>query len=144
MFKKILVPTDGTEFSAKAVAGAIDYAKESGATLVGLTVNQLLSPFVYGDVYSANLPFIVDENKKLMAENLAVVRREFEAAGVPHEMAFVDDEHPWKAILDTAKRYGCDAIFMASHGRHGIDALVLGSETHKVLTHTTLPVLVFS
>ena len=54
----------------------------------------------------------------------------------------VEDEHPYRAIIDTAKSKGCDLIVMASHGRHGISAIVLGSETVKVLTHSKIPVLV--
>jgi nucleotide-binding universal stress UspA family protein len=143
MFKKILVPTDGSELSEKAVAGAIDYAKNTGATLIALGVSVLWEPYLYGDAWSANLPVIMEESKKLTSETLAAAARAFEAAGIPHETVFAVDEHPWRVILETAKQHGCDAIFMASHGRRGFDALVLGSETHKVLTHATLPVLVF-
>ena len=143
MFKRILVPTDGSELSEKAIAGAIDYAKTAGAAVVAIGVNVMWEPYLYGDTWMANVPTIMEESKKRMAETLALVDRAFEAAGIPHETVSVEDEHPWKAILETAKQHGCDAIFMASHGRHGLDALVLGSETHKVLTHSTVPVLVF-
>jgi nucleotide-binding universal stress UspA family protein len=113
-----------------------------------LTVNELLLPLIYGDAWSAAIPTPVDESileevKKIAAAHLETIGRELEAAGIAHEMVIVDNEQPWKAILEAASRHGCDAIFMASHGRHGFDALVLGSQTHKVLTHTELPVLVF-
>jgi nucleotide-binding universal stress UspA family protein len=65
-----------------------------------------------------------------------------QAAGVPWETVQVEHEHPYRAIIDTAGSKGCDLIVMASHGRHGIAALVLGSETFKVLTHCKIPVLV--
>ena len=64
------------------------------------------------------------------------------AAGVACEMIHVDHEHPYRAIIDTAESKGCDLIVMASHGRRGIAAIVLGSETVKVLTHSKIPVLV--
>jgi nucleotide-binding universal stress UspA family protein len=65
-----------------------------------------------------------------------------QAAGVACETIQVEHEHPYQAIIDTADSKGCDLIVMASHGRHGISAIVLGSETVKVLTHCKIPVLV--
>jgi nucleotide-binding universal stress UspA family protein len=73
----------------------------------------------------------LDEGKKIAA-----------AAGVECDLAHVEDEHPYKAIINTAQKRGCDAIQMASHGRRGISAVLLGSETLKVLTHSTIPVIV--
>jgi nucleotide-binding universal stress UspA family protein len=70
-----------------------------------------------------------------------IVARSTEAAGVACEMVHVEHEHPYQAIIDTAGSKGCDLIVMASHGRHGISAIVLGSETVKVLTHSRIPVL---
>ena len=74
---------------------------------------------------------------------LAVIEAAARAAGVPYEGVHVLHDHPYEAILEVAKQRGCDLIVMASHGRRGIAALVLGSETHKVLTHGTIPTLVF-
>ena len=64
------------------------------------------------------------------------------AAGIGCEAATLEALHPWEAIIDHAKATACDLIVMASHGRRGVSALLLGSETQKVLTHTTIPVLV--
>ncbi len=143
MFKKILIPTDGSSLSEIAITGAIDYAKSGGAKLVGLTVSEKMPPLMYGEVWSGVAPINFEENIKIYKKQLAAVGQKFEAAGISHEIVFVEDEHPWKAILDTAKERGCDAIFMASHGRRGVDAVLLGSETNKVLTHSTIPVLVY-
>jgi nucleotide-binding universal stress UspA family protein len=73
----------------------------------------------------------LDEGKKTAA-----------AAGVECDLVHIEHEHPYKAIIDTAQKQGCDAIQMASHGRRGISAVLLGSETLKVLTHSTIPVIV--
>jgi nucleotide-binding universal stress UspA family protein len=73
----------------------------------------------------------LDEGKKIAA-----------AAGVEFDLAHVEHEHPYKAIIDTAQKRGSDAIQMASHGRRGISAVLLGSETLKVLTHSAIPVIV--
>jgi nucleotide-binding universal stress UspA family protein len=75
-------------------------------------------------------------------KTLGAVAKAAQAAGVACETVQVAHEHPYRAILDTAESKGCDLIVMASHGRHGISAIVLGSETVKVLTHCKIPVLV--
>ena len=64
------------------------------------------------------------------------------AAGVPCDLVHIEHEQPYQAIIDTAQNRGCDVIQMASHGRHGVSAIVLGSETLKVLTHSAIPVIV--
>ena len=73
---------------------------------------------------------------------LAAVARAAQTLGVACELVRVEHEHPYRVIIDTAESKGCDLIVMASHGRHGIAAIVLGSETFKVLTHSKIPVLV--
>jgi nucleotide-binding universal stress UspA family protein len=74
---------------------------------------------------------------------LAPIAEAAEAAGVSCETVHVTDNHPWQAIIATTKARGCDLIVMASHGRRALSALVIGSETVKVLTHSTIPVLVY-
>jgi nucleotide-binding universal stress UspA family protein len=87
-----------------------------------------------------------DEYKKriaaLTAKYLKVATDAAAAAGVPCDVVQVEREHPYEAIIDTARKKGCDAIVMASHGRRGVSAVVLGSETVKVLTHSNIPVVV--
>ncbi len=143
MFKKILLPTDGSELSAKAVAGAIDFAAKLGASIVGLTV---IEPYSYSalseyrpesfDDYSARM-------EKFAQDRLAKVEAAARAGGVPIETTMVKSFSPYEAIIATAKDKGCDVIFMASHGRRGLNAVLLGSETQKVLTHTAIPVMVY-
>ena len=81
--------------------------------------------------------------KTTLAAHLAVIAEAAAQAGVPCELVRAASEHPYQQIVDTAKERGCDVIFMASHGRRGMAALLLGSETTKVLTHTDIPVLVY-
>lgn len=143
MFKKILVPTDGSELSAKAIAGAIDYARLAGAKLVGLCV---VEPYPY--VPLGDAPMVLSNNlieyiEQLAQSNAAKFNEAARAAGVDHEAVVVDNPNPWSAIIDVARDHQCDAIFMASHGRKGLNALLLGSETHKVLIHSDLPVMVY-
>jgi len=143
MFKKILVPTDGSELSAKAIAGAIDYARLAGARLVGLCV---VEPYPYvplGDAPMALSHNLIEYIEQMAHANAAKFNEAARAAGVDHEAVVVDHPSPWSAIIDTAQAHQCDAIFMASHGRKGLNAMLLGSETHKVLINSTLPVMVF-
>ena len=142
MFKRILVPTDGSEITAKAVATAIDLAKTGGAQLYTLSVKE---PFLYSTM-SEMQPVapqeFFDAQERLAVKRLSAVRDACSAAGIACEAASVEALHPWEAIIEHAKRNDCDLIVMASHGRRGVAALILGSETQKVLTHTSIAVLV--
>lgn len=143
MFKSILVPTDGSELSSKAIAAAIDLAKTLGASLVGMTT---LEPYSYSNL-SEYRPETLDDYEARMdqigAERLAKVANAAAAAGVPVETVSVKSFSPYEGIIDTAKARNCDLIVMASHGRRGLNAVLLGSETQKVLTHSAIPVMVF-
>ena len=143
MFKKILLPTDGSELSAKAVAGAVDFAAKLGAGLVGLTV---VEPYSYASLSEYRPESFEDYEARmetLANERLANLRAACQAAGVACETAVVKSFAPYEAIIDTASKFGCDVIFMASHGRRGLNAILLGSETQKVLTHSSIPVMVY-
>lgn len=144
MFTKILVPTDGSELADKAVAGAIDYARHVGSALVGVSVVNP-TPLV---PLSDGVPVMMWEDMLTsMEESAKEILRGFKemvaAANLTCEAVLASDPDIWVALLDTAKAHQCDAIFMASHGRKGVRALLLGSTTNKVLTHTALPVLVY-
>jgi nucleotide-binding universal stress UspA family protein len=76
-------------------------------------------------------------------KTLGAVADAANAAGVACETIHIEHEHPYRAIIDTAESKGCDLIVMASHGRSGLSAVVLGSVTVKVLTHCKIPVLVY-
>ena len=143
MYKHILIPTDGSALAGKAVEHGIALAAGIGAEVTVLTV---LPPF---HTITTDTQMIEDtpaqykiRMQKHAEKTLGAVARAAQAAGVACETLQVEHEHPFRAIIDTAAAKGCDLIVMASHGRRGIAALVLGSETVKVLTHSTIPVLV--
>jgi nucleotide-binding universal stress UspA family protein len=142
MYKKILVTTDGSELSAKAVETAVSMAKLTGAALMALSVKE---PFPYSAI-SEMQPVppqeFYDAQERVAAQRVKGAVDASVAAGVACQGFTVEAVHPWEAILDHAKTQGCDLIVMASHGRRGLSALLLGSETQKVLTHSTVPVLV--
>ena len=142
MYQRILVPTDGSEITAKAVATAVSLAKLSGASLVALCVKE---PFPYSAI-SEMQPVppqeFYDAQERIASARVKAVLDAAAAAGLACDGATVEALHPWEAILDVAKQKGCDLVVMASHGRRGIAALLIGSETSRVLTHSTLPVLV--
>jgi nucleotide-binding universal stress UspA family protein len=143
MYTHILIPTDGSELAEKAVLAGIALAKRIGAKATALTV---LPPFHMLTTDTQMLEDTPAQYKTRMRDNakktLGAVALAAKAAGVACETIQVEHEHPYQAIIDTAKSKGCDLIVMASHGRHGISAIVLGSETVKVLTHSKIPVLV--
>jgi nucleotide-binding universal stress UspA family protein len=142
MYKRILFPTDGSEITAKAVQTAIGMAKLTGGELNVLAVKE---PFPYSAI-SEMQPVppqeFFDAQERVAAARVGAVTEAATAAGVRNVGHTVEALHPWEAILDHAKAQGCDLIVMASHGRRGMSALLLGSETQKVLTHSALPVLV--
>jgi nucleotide-binding universal stress UspA family protein len=143
MYKRILIPTDGTELSERAIRHGIDLAKLVQASVVGVTVTRPLHSAVPISLIPKDLAGLIHaETAKQANERLAIIVRLAGEAGVQVETIDKSDDHPWKAILDIAKDRGCDLIVMASHGRRGVSGAVLGSEAHKVLTHSAGPVLV--
>jgi len=146
MFKHILVPTDGTKLSARAVRSAVALAKTCGAKITGIYV---IPPYV-PPVYSEGMLYMADigpqRHKELMAKAakkaLDALGAEARRGGVGCTTVAPVAEQPWQGILKAARGRRCDAIVMASHGRRGIAGLLLGSETTKVLTHSKIPVLV--
>ncbi|WP_298231974.1 universal stress protein [uncultured Azohydromonas sp.] len=142
MYKRILVPTDGSEITAKAVRQAIDLAKLCGAEVLTLSAKE---PFPYGAI-SEMQPTppqeFFDAQERIADQRVKSVLAAAQQAGVSCKAITVEALHPWEAICEHAKNEGCDLIVMASHGRRGVAALLLGSETQKVLTHATIPVLV--
>ncbi len=142
MYKSILVPTDGSEITAKAVETAVTMARAFGATLLTLAVKE---PFPYSAITEMQpIPpqEFFDAQERIAVKHLDQVKAACAAAGVECLAAAVEAAHPWESIIDFGKDQGADLIVMASHGRRGVAALLLGSETQKVLTHSTVPVLV--
>jgi nucleotide-binding universal stress UspA family protein len=142
MYKHILVPTDGSDISTKAVQHAIALARLTGAKLSTLSVKE---PFPYSAI-SEMQPTppqeFYDAQERMAAARVKAVAELAAAAGVECASSTVEAVHPWEAICDQARERQCDLIVMASHGRRGVAALLLGSETQRVLTHSSTPVLV--
>ena len=145
-FKHILVPTDGSTLSLKAAANAIALAQDTGAALTALFVIQPWLPPVTEGALAYNVNFdekAYAEGTQAEADNaLAKVAAAAAAVGIACAKRTIADTEPWDGIIKTAKSQQCDLIVMASHGRRGLMGLLLGSETQKVLTHSTIPVLV--
>ena len=143
MFKHILVPTDGTDLSKKAILNVLDLAKETGARVTVLRVSGRPAHLV---MFGLDVTELSEETRGRILEDvrqhLAWVQSEAAARGVTCETLRVEADQPWEGILETAATAVCDLIAMASHGRSGFNAKLLGSETQKVLTHSPLPVLV--
>ena len=143
MFKNILVPTDGSELALKAVKQAIDYARNNGARLHVISVAEPYPYTAMGDgVYVPDLQLYEKQMQDFATRHVTEAADLAAAAGVPCETIVTLSFSPHDEIIKAASERGCDAIFIASHGRKGLSKLVLGSETQKVLAHTTLPVLV--
>jgi nucleotide-binding universal stress UspA family protein len=142
MFKRILVPTDGSDVTKKAVDTAIKLASSLKARIYTISVKE---PFPYSAI-SEMQPTppqeFFDAQERIASQRIKAVSEACAAAGVECQAHTVEALHPWEAIIDHAKLMECDLLVMASHGRRGVSALLLGSETQKVLTHSKLPVLV--
>jgi nucleotide-binding universal stress UspA family protein len=145
MYKNLLVATDGSKLSGKAVAHALGLAQATGAKVTAFYAapDYPMPAYADGVVYE---PVSRKEYSKLAAQDaekiLDDVAARAKAANVECKTTYSIAAAPWEAILDAAKKSKCDAIVMASHGRRGISAVLLGSETQKVLTHGKLPVIV--
>jgi len=144
MFKHLLLPTDGSELSEAATRQGLRFAKEWRARVTGVSV----TPEFH--VLTFNTAMIEDTKQVFLAEsrdqakaNLARLKKAADEEGVPCDIEIVVSDHPYQAIIRVAESQGCDLIMMASHGRHGVQAVLLGSETQKVLAHTRIPVLVY-
>jgi nucleotide-binding universal stress UspA family protein len=146
MFKHLLVPTDGSELSQKTVTRAVAFAKEANARITFfyaepeipsayLGLGAIANPHISQDMQAR-----LDSAAKEILESATVQARE---SGVEAHHVARTGNRPWELIIETALNQGCDLIFMASHGRRGVEALLLGSETQKVLTHSSVPVLIF-
>lgn len=143
MYQRILLPTDGSDASRRAVRAGVEFARSVKADVVGLHV----TPHFH--VVTANSRMLEDTPDQYAADCsqrarrvLADVEAAAQEAGVTSRLEHASSDDPYEAIVDTARRLGCDLIVMASHGRRGIKGLLLGSETQKVLVHSTIPVLV--
>lgn len=144
MFKTILIPTDGSALSAKAVDAAIEFAKFSAAKVIGLSVAE---PYPFAPLAESSMasdPALYEENMRALAQqHVDKLAEAASKADVRCETLIAQSFNPYEEIIKAANHFSCDVIFMASHGRKGLSRLFVGSETQKVLAHTTIPVLVF-
>jgi nucleotide-binding universal stress UspA family protein len=144
MFKNILIPTDGSDQSQRAIQTGIELAKVHGARVTGIHVipdYHLL--IAYEGAFDPVTEERIEEEAKARADTyLGFIRDKAAAAGVPCSTACETSDHPYDAILRSCETNACDLILMTSHGRKGLAAVLLGSETRKVLTHAKVPVLI--
>jgi len=162
MFKHILLPTDGSELSAAATHQGILFAKSIRAKVTGLCVMPLHYKFRYAaqiptealgqstkrckeleEVYLTTIQKGAEIAKGLAEAYLSTIEKDAKEAGLACDVICERNDSPYEAIIRVAEQKGCDLIMMASHGRRGVEALLLGSETQKVLTHSKIPVLVY-
>lgn len=146
MYHNILIATDGSTLAGKAVSHGLDLAKSVGAKVTAVIVEAPFSVFDVPESRARQLPEEFERHsaaiKRHANQVLGQVAEAAKQAGVSCDIVQREDDQPYQAIIKTAQEKGCDAIVMASHGRSGIAAVLLGSVTNKVLTHTDIPVVV--
>ncbi|MDQ7989458.1 MAG: universal stress protein [Candidatus Dactylopiibacterium sp.] len=146
MYTHILVPTDGSELSAKAVSGACELARHLGARITFLYVQPDFPLPIAGEgtmLSAESRDDFAKGTEEQARKILAAAVSEATGAGVSAQTRTGTSDAPYELIVSTATQEACDLVFMASHGRKGLAGLLLGSETHKVLTHCKTPVLVY-
>lgn len=147
MYKHVLIPSDGSELAEKAVGAGIEFAKTVGARVTAFTaVAEYEVPGASEMLAHKRVVSLAEheERAKRDAESvLARIAQRAAAAGVACDGDYALCNRPHEAIIAAANRHGCDLIFMASHGRSGLSAFLHGSETRDVLTHSTIPTLVY-
>jgi nucleotide-binding universal stress UspA family protein len=146
MYKHILIPTDGSPHSGRAAAAGVRLARALGARVTALFAAPAATPIVYRDGLPVGYTTPTRHGRMIReaaAEYLGAVEEAARAAHVPCECVTLTSDYPAQAIVETAKKRGCDLIVMASHGRRGLSGVLLGSETQKVLIASPVPVLVY-
>ena len=142
MYKKILVATDGSALAQSAATTAAQLAKTQGAEVIGVYV---IDPFPYigiGDASAAGLQAYLAESRSVAGQALDALGKVCAAEGVAFAGDTIERNVVYEGVIETAQAEGCDLIVMASHGRQGMKALILGSVAQKVLTHASVPVLI--
>ena len=146
MFKHILVPTDGSQLSEDTARRAVSFAKEADAQITAFFAKPEFPVTYYGEgvLIDSTTPEKFAELSEEQAQKiLGFVENLCQQEGVRCATMTLTSDVPYEAIIEAATQSDCDLIFMSSHGRRGLSALLLGSETNKVLTHTNIPVLVY-
>jgi nucleotide-binding universal stress UspA family protein len=146
MYKHILIPTDGSELSDKAIDAGVAFAREQHARVTGFTAvpeYQIPSEIELMARHGKSMAQHEEQVRQQAEAALLKVAERARAAGVDYDEEFVLCDFPHEAIIRAAQKHECDLIFMASHGRRGLSALIHGSETQGVLTHSSIPTLVY-
>jgi nucleotide-binding universal stress UspA family protein len=144
MFQTILVPTDGSALSDAAASAAVRFAKQIGGKIVALSVAEPAPHTIVSDggAFIVDIADYEQKARELAQKHVDRVAAVASAEQVPCDTVIALSFSPYQEIVQAATDYHCDLIFMATHGRKGLNKLFLGSETQKVLAHTTVPVLV--
>ena len=143
MLDNILIPTDGTEVSAQAAAFGVQLAKRMGAKVTAVTVTTPADAIMVGEVRVIRNSDEYEEKASASARvMLDAVSKLATDSGVACEKVHARSPLPWHGILETAKSRNADMIVMASHGRRGLSAMLIGSETQKVVNHSHIPVTI--
>lgn len=144
MFKKILVPTDGSPLSEKASNAAIEFARIHGGQVLAISVAE---PYPFSPLSESAF---IDERqayeqraRELAREHVEKIVASARNNGVECQALVTQSFAPYDDIIKAAEEHRCDVIFMASHGRKGLNRIFIGSETQKVLVNTSIPVMVF-
>ena len=145
MYKHILIPTDGSELARAAALNGVKLAKALGARVTAFFAAPAPTPLVYEGLRPVGYTTLEGHNEmidKTAAKYLGAIERACAKAGVRCKSVHVTNDYAADAIVEAAKKYKCDLIFMASHGRRGLSGMLLGSQTQKVLAQSKIPVLV--
>lgn len=143
MYRHVLIATDGSSLSGRAVEHGVGLARALGADVTLLTVSERFHVFALdAEQLEETAASFREHMKEHALKTLSEAAEAAQVAGLEAAQIHLEDDEPYQAIIRTAERRGCDLIVMASHGRGGVSALLLGSETLKVLTHSKIPVLV--
>ena len=145
MFKHILMPTDGSGHSERAIERGVELAKLCGAKVTGIHV---MPDYPMMMAYEGSFDTITqvkadEEARTLAAGFMAFIQKTAAAAGVPCETVVATNAHPYDAIVNTANERGCDLIVMTSRYRKGLVSLIMGNESTRVLHRASIPVLTF-
>jgi nucleotide-binding universal stress UspA family protein len=146
MYKRILIPTDGSPLARKAIKEGVALAKSVGASVIGYTAVEPIERIYYSEgagIRAAQVKAIEKQLHDQGAQYVEQIRKAATAAGVASEVVMTKSPRPYQGIIDAARKQRCDVICMASHGRGNLASAVLGNVTQKVLTHSKIPVLVF-
>jgi nucleotide-binding universal stress UspA family protein len=144
MFRHILLPTDGSELSRETARRAVSFAEAAGAQITAIYVKQAMPMDFEGDLIDPSaLDRISHAVEKKAKEFLGFVKKLCKESGVTCKTIAASGSHPYEEIVRVATEEGCDLVFMASHGRRGLQSLLLGSETQRVLSYSSIPVLVY-